>query len=68
MKAAKEIFQLLSVKGCHPNIRTYNIMINGLRREGLLDEADALLLEMVDNGFPPNAVTFDPLVRALLEK
>ena len=29
---------------------------------------EALLLEMVDDGFPPNAVTFDPLVRALLEK
>ncbi|XLS59148.1 hypothetical protein HN51_008903, partial [Arachis hypogaea] len=65
---AKEIFQDLSVKGYRPNVRTYNIMINGLCKEGLFKEALALLSKMEGNGCLPNSVTFETLIRALFEK
>ncbi|KAL4375033.1 hypothetical protein HN51_008901 [Arachis hypogaea] len=68
LKNAKEIFQDLSIKGCSPNVRTYNIMIHGLCKEGLFEEALALLSELEDNGCLPDAVTFETLIRALFEK
>ncbi|XLT95075.1 hypothetical protein HN873_016737, partial [Arachis hypogaea] len=52
---AIEIFQDLSVKGYHPNVRTYNIIINGLCKEGLFEEALALLSKMEGNGCLPDA-------------
>ncbi|KAL4375021.1 hypothetical protein AHAS_Ahas05G0240100 [Arachis hypogaea] len=43
-------------------------MINGLCKEGLLNEALALMSEMEDHGFSPDAVTYETIIRALLEK
>ena len=43
-------------------------MINGLCKQGLLDEALAMLSKMEDKGCIPNAVTFEILICALFEK
>lgn len=43
-------------------------MINGLCKEGLLDEALTLLANMKDNGCIPNAITFEVMIHALFEK
>ncbi|RYR57100.1 hypothetical protein Ahy_A05g022831 isoform A [Arachis hypogaea] len=47
---------------------TYTIMIKGLCKEGLFEEALALLSESEDNGCLPNIVTFETVIRALFEK
>ncbi|XLT95028.1 hypothetical protein HN873_016690, partial [Arachis hypogaea] len=52
---AKVIFQDLCIENHRPNVRTYNIIINGLCKEGLLEEALALRSEMADNGCLPDA-------------
>jgi len=43
-------------------------MINGLCKEGLLDDALSLLSQMEDNGCMADAVTFEIITRALFEK
>jgi pentatricopeptide repeat domain-containing protein 1 len=43
-------------------------LINGLCKEGLFDEAEALLSKIEDNGIIPNAVTYETIVRALFHK
>ena len=45
----------------------HNVMINGLCKEGLLDEALFVLFEMEDNGCTPDIVTYETLIRALFE-
>jgi hypothetical protein len=40
---AREFFNTLPTKGLQPSVRTYNIMIKGLYKEGLLNEARKLL-------------------------
>jgi pentatricopeptide repeat domain-containing protein 1 len=56
------------MKGYNLNIRTYTIMINGVCKEGLFDEAEALLSKMEDNGIIPNVVTYETFIRALFHK
>jgi len=43
-------------------------MINGLCKEGLLDDALTLFSQMEDNGCMASAVTFDIVIHALFEK
>ncbi|RYR07897.1 hypothetical protein Ahy_B05g075390 [Arachis hypogaea] len=50
------------------NVKTYNIMINGLCKEGLFEEALSLLLEMEDNDCLSNAVTIETVIHTLFEK
>ena len=68
MKNAQGLFQDLLDKGYHPNVYTYNIIIYGHCKEGLLDEAYALQSKMEDSGCSPNAITFKIIICALLEK
>lgn len=42
LKNAQEVFQYLLIKGYHLHVWTYIVMINGLCKEGLFDEALAL--------------------------
>ena len=42
-------------------------MINGLCKEGYLDEALSLMSLMEDNNCTPDTVTYETLVRALFE-
>ncbi|KAF7834555.1 putative pentatricopeptide repeat-containing protein [Senna tora] len=68
LQTVEEIFRNLLVKGCHPNVKTYTIMIGGLCRDGLLDEAVALLSKMEDNNCLPDVVTFGTIISAMLKK
>ncbi|KAK1378294.1 hypothetical protein POM88_025038 [Heracleum sosnowskyi] len=43
---ARDIFHNLQLKGLHPNVKTYTIMIQRFCREGLLDGAIKLFVEM----------------------
>jgi pentatricopeptide repeat protein len=43
-------------------------MINGLCKQGLFDEVEALLSKMEDNGIIPDAVTYETIIRALFYK
>ena len=43
-------------------------MINGLCKEGLFDEVDALLSKMDANGIIPDAITYEPIIRAFFHK
>jgi len=49
------------------DVKMYNVMVNGLCKEGLFDDAMSLLSEMEDNCCTPNAVTFQTLIHALFE-
>lgn len=62
-----EVFQEILIKGYQPNVYTYTVMISGLCKEGMLDEALTLQLKMEDNGCIPNAITCETIVRALFE-
>lgn len=68
LKYAQEIFQYLLVKGYHIDVWTYIVMINGLCKEGLFDEALALLSKMEHAGCIPNVVAYEIIIRALLQK
>ncbi|KAI9113682.1 hypothetical protein K1719_014933 [Acacia pycnantha] len=67
LKTVEEIFQNLLIKGCCPNVKTYTIMISGLCRDGLLDEAVSLLSKMEGNDCLPDVVTFSTIISALLK-
>ncbi|MCI29343.1 pentatricopeptide repeat-containing protein, partial [Trifolium medium] len=56
-------------KGCTPtfDVRMNTVMINGLCKEGLFDEALSLLSIIEDNGCTPDAVTYETLIRALFK-
>ena len=48
-----------------PGSYTYNTIIDGLSKEGFLDEALALFSEMVGNSISPDVVTYNSLIRDL---
>ena len=50
-----------------PDIVTYNILINGLCKNGQLEMATELLSYMEENGCAPNVVTFNTLMFGFLK-
>nr|KYP39089.1 Pentatricopeptide repeat-containing protein At1g09900 family [Cajanus cajan] len=64
---AREVFQYLLIKGYHLDVSTYIVMINGFCRKGFFGEALAFLSKMEDAGCIPNVVTYEIIIRALLE-
>ncbi|MCI06129.1 pentatricopeptide repeat-containing protein, partial [Trifolium medium] len=48
-------------------VRMYSVMVNGMCKEGLLDEALSIPSKMEENGCTPDAVTYEPLIRALFK-
>lgn len=61
----QRVFQDLLIKGYHLNVCTYTVIINGLCKEGLFDEAQS---KMENNGCIPDAITFEILIRAFFEE
>ncbi|KAB1214465.1 hypothetical protein CJ030_MR5G003184 [Morella rubra] len=62
-----ELFCSLPNKGLQPDVWTYNIMIKGLCKERLTNEA-CILLEQIDgNCCPPNDVTYNTIIKGLLQ-
>jgi pentatricopeptide repeat protein len=50
---------------CPPNVLSYNMVINGLFKEGEVDKAYTLFHEMLGQGFPPNIVTYNSVIDGL---
>jgi pentatricopeptide repeat protein len=68
LKNAQVIFQELLTKGYNLTVWTYNVMINGLCKEGLFDQAIALLSRMEDNGCIPDIVSYETIIYSLFQK
>ncbi|XP_037491280.1 putative pentatricopeptide repeat-containing protein At1g12700, mitochondrial [Jatropha curcas] len=49
VKDAKELFSRLSIEGLHPDVCTYNTMVNRLSKKGLLDEVLKVFRKMEGN-------------------
>jgi pentatricopeptide repeat protein len=64
---ARELFNTLPTKGLQPSVRTYNIMIKGLYKEGLLNEARKLFEKIEENGCSPNHVTYNTIIQGFLQ-
>ncbi|KAL4316905.1 hypothetical protein AHAS_Ahas15G0331800 [Arachis hypogaea] len=63
LNTAKEYFQQFLIKNYRLQVRTYNVMIIGLCKEGLLDEAITLLSKMEGNGYlPPDCVSYETIM------
>ncbi|MFQ6671465.1 hypothetical protein Gotur_036008 [Gossypium turneri] len=52
-------------KGCAPDIRSYNIMINGYCKAERFDEAMELFHEISRKGPVPDTVTYNTLMQAM---
>ncbi|XP_057444422.1 pentatricopeptide repeat-containing protein At1g63130, mitochondrial-like [Lotus japonicus] len=65
---AKEIFQMLQTKGYPLTIPSYDTMIHALCKEDFLDESLGLFSEMEVRDCLPDAITFDIIIRTLLDK
>ncbi|KAJ6373165.1 hypothetical protein OIU76_027491 [Salix suchowensis] len=64
---AKELFSKLFADGIRPTIRTYAVMIKGLLKEGLSDEAFKLFRKMEDDGFTPNSCVYNVIIQGFLQ-
>jgi pentatricopeptide repeat protein len=53
-----------SVKGLQPDSRVWTLVINGLCREGLLDEAYKAFRLMKEDGRPPDNCSYNVFIRA----
>jgi len=52
-----------SVKGLQPDARVWTLVINGLCREGLLDEAYKAFRLMKEDGRPPDNCSYNVFIR-----
>ncbi|KAK8647787.1 hypothetical protein V6N13_121514 [Hibiscus sabdariffa] len=66
IEVAKELFHKLAFNGLKPDVYTYTIMINGLSKEGLPDEAHQLFRSMGDNDCLPNSCCYNVMIRGFL--
>lgn len=67
LKIAWYIFHMLMQNpGLTPDVVMYNIMIHGFCKEGQIQKANGLLLDMEEKGLEPNVVIFDTLMRGLI--
>jgi len=56
-----------SVKGLQPDARVWTLVINGLCREGLLDEAYKAFRLMKEDGRPPDNCSYNVFIRGFLQ-
>jgi pentatricopeptide repeat protein len=57
----------LPTKGLQPNVWTYNVMIKGFCKEGLLNEAIELLEKMEGNSCSPDHFTYNIIIQDFLQ-
>jgi pentatricopeptide repeat protein len=67
LEVAKELFSKLSADGIRPDIWTYNVMIKGLLKEGLSDEAYEFFRKMEDDGFLPDSCSYNVIIQGFLQ-
>lgn len=65
---AIEIFHMLQTKGYPLTVPSYDTMIHALCKEDFLDESLGLFSEMEVRDCLPDAITFDIIIRTLLDK
>ncbi|KAF5958928.1 hypothetical protein HYC85_000137 [Camellia sinensis] len=65
LNTVRALFNILSSKGLHPDVKTYTMMIQGLCEEGLLDEAKEFV-KIEQNGCLPNDVTYNIVIQGFL--
>ncbi|KAJ6354010.1 hypothetical protein OIU76_002943 [Salix suchowensis] len=67
LEVAKELFSKLYTDGIQPTVRTYNVMIWGLLKEGMSAEAYELFRKMEDNGFLPDSCSYNVIIQGFLK-
>ena len=50
-----------------PNVQTYTIMLKGLCKEGLIEEASEIFEKMDGSGCSPNDHTYNTIIQRLLQ-
>ncbi|PQM40857.1 putative pentatricopeptide repeat-containing protein [Prunus yedoensis var. nudiflora] len=60
------VIHSILIKELQPNVKTYNIMINGLCIGGLTSEVEKLLVEMEGKGCSPDGCTYNTIIRGLI--
>ncbi|XP_019158028.1 PREDICTED: pentatricopeptide repeat-containing protein At5g16640, mitochondrial-like [Ipomoea nil] len=68
LNIARDVFNDLISKGRHLDVNTYTAMINGLCREGFLDEALELLRKMEKNDCVPDTVTYNVILQEFVRQ
>ncbi|KAJ6928923.1 hypothetical protein NC652_012937 [Populus alba x Populus x berolinensis] len=61
------MFSKLSADGIRATVRTYNVMIKGLPKEGLSDEAYELFRKMEDDGLLPDSSSCNVIIQGFLQ-
>ncbi|XXG77168.1 hypothetical protein AAC387_Pa08g1372 [Persea americana] len=64
---AKKLFDGISNNGLVPDVIAFTVMINGLWKEGLMEEANELFCQMEENGYLPDTFTFNAILRGFCE-
>lgn len=59
------MFDTMAFKGVNPNVQSYNIMISGLCKMKMVDEAMTLFKEMHCKNIVPDIVTYRSLIHGL---
>jgi pentatricopeptide repeat protein len=67
LEVAKELFSKLFTDGIQPTVQTYNVMIKGLLKEGLSNEAYELFRKMEVDGFLPNSCSYNVIIQGFLQ-
>uniref|UniRef100_A0A6N2MM83 Pentacotripeptide-repeat region of PRORP domain-containing protein n=1 Tax=Salix viminalis TaxID=40686 RepID=A0A6N2MM83_SALVM len=62
-----EQFSRLFVDGIRPTLQTYSVMIKGLLKEGLSDEAYKSFRKMEDDGFTPDSCSYNVIIQGFLQ-
>jgi pentatricopeptide repeat protein len=55
------------VDGIRPTLQTYSVMIKGLLKEGLSDEAYKSFRKMEDDGFTPDSCSYNVIIQGFLQ-
>uniref|UniRef100_A0A803KP88 Pentatricopeptide repeat-containing protein n=1 Tax=Chenopodium quinoa TaxID=63459 RepID=A0A803KP88_CHEQI len=66
LEDAENFFSNLLSKGLQPDIRTYNIMIKGFCKKGLMSEVGQVLRIMEEDGCPPDDRTYNIIIRGYI--
>uniref|UniRef100_A0A803KNK8 Pentatricopeptide repeat-containing protein n=1 Tax=Chenopodium quinoa TaxID=63459 RepID=A0A803KNK8_CHEQI len=59
------IFNTL-INGLQPDVKTYNIMVKGFCKKGLMSEVAQVLRIMEEDGCPPNDRTYNTIIRGFI--
>ena len=65
MRKAKEIFDLMKVRGHVPDVVTYNSLLNGYCKKSKIDEALHLFHEITEKRMKPDVVTYKTMLHVL---